>query len=367
MTMNIKGQNNIEKYKVINESEQYSLQIYELYYNKKLPSKYWQGYEKFYPSLINGEIGTIDFEFDHPNGFRLAIFKSDGFEDKYKVIAKSALGNLTDIEIPKPKIIWNKLPVQTNKLEEELSGKIIANGNIVEFKLNQEQIPLNKDNEFVYKIKVYPGRNAIDYYISTDTKTGISDYIIIENISNIQEEIYNKLLSNNFLHLSKEDEKQKSEIESVKINLSEGYFYPPSFQVYFDIELEYLVESGFKYYLTEISNGLKKLGCKADVGIEYQTMNNEKKSFVKEEEIHWIEFNEKKEIIWKGNKKDKNSYEIYLKKLIELTNKVLEESKREERVYQITSYDGVLICLLTEEKYLLLKEICKPLKNKFID
>ena len=223
MTMNIKGQNNIEKYKVINESEQYSLQIYELYYNKKLPSKYWQGYEKFYPSLINGEIGTIDFEFDHPNGFRLAIFKSDGFEDKYKVIAKSALGNLTDIEIPKPKIIWNKLPVQTNKLEEELSGKIIANGNIVEFKLNQEQIPLNKDNEFVYKIKVYPGRNAIDYYISTDTKTGISDYIIIENISNIQEEIYNKLLSNNFLHLSKEDEKQKSEIESVKINLSEGY------------------------------------------------------------------------------------------------------------------------------------------------
>ena len=149
--------------------------------------------------------------------------------------------------------------------------------------------------------------------------------------------------------------------------MSEGYFYPPSFQVYFDIELEYLVESGFKYYLTEISNGLKKLGCKADVGIEYQTMNNEKKSFVKEEEIHWIEFNEKKEIIWKGNKKDKNSYEIYLKKLIELTNKVLEESKREERVYQITSYDGVLICLLTEEKYLLLKEICKPLKNKFID
>ena len=112
---------------------------------------------------------------------------------------------------------------------------------------------------------------------------------------------------------------------------------------------------------------MKKLGCKADVGIEYQTMNNEKKSFVKEEEIHWIEFNEKKEIIWKGNKKDKNSYEIYLKKLIELTNKVLEESKREERVYQITSYDGVLICLLTEEKYLLLKEICKPLKNKFID
>lgn len=368
MTINIQGQNDTKKYKVINESEQYSLQIYELYYKDKLPSKYWKGYDKFYPSLINGEIGTIDFEFDHPNGFRLAIFKSDGFEDKYKVVAKSALGSLTDIEIRKPKIIWNQLPTQTYKFEEELNGKIVANGKVVEFKLNQELITLNNDNGFVCKIKIYPGRNAIDYYISTDTKSAISDYFIIENISNVHEEIYNKLLTNNLLHLSMDKEKEKSEIESIKRNLSEGYFYPPSFQIYFDIEIQYLVESGFKSYLTEIAEGLKKLGCKAEIGNEYQTIYNDMNDSSKNnEQIHWIEFNGKKEVIWKGNKKDNSCYDIYFKKLIELTNKALIESKKEERVYQITSYDGVIICLLTEKQYLLLKEICKPLKNKFIN
>nr|WP_309760816.1 hypothetical protein [Flavobacterium sp.] len=356
------------KYKVLNETEQYSLQIYELHYKDTLPAEYWKGYEKFYPSLKNGDIGTIKFEFDHPNGFRLAVFKSDGFEDKYKVISKNALGNLKDLETTQPKIVWQKLTNITQNLEEELIGKIVANGNIIEFKLNQDQIILNKQNEFKYKIRLYPGRNAINYFISTDTKTAISDYFVIEHKSNIFEEVYQKLFDNNFLHFSDDLEEQKNEIYVVKSNLKDGHFNPPSSQIYFDIEIDYLVESGFRTYLIEISEGLKKLGCKAEVGNEYQSWNSEKTNDSKNnEQIHWIEFNGKKEVIWQGSQRDKMCYDIYFNKLIEIINSVLKESAKEERIHQITSYDGVFISLLTDNQYSVLKEICKPLKNKFIN
>ena len=364
------GQNHSDskKYRVINESEQYSLQVYEINYKDKLPLKYWKGYEKFYPSLKNGDIGTIDFEFDHPNGLRLAIFKVDGFEDKYKVIAKNALGALEDKEIPQPKIEWINFSDTTEELEIELSGRIIANGNIVEFKLNQEKPALNKQNEFNYKLRLYPGRNVIDYYITTDTKTAISDYFVIENTSELYDEIYKNLLRNHFLKFSEDSNIQKEEVEQVKRNLKDGFFYPPNFLTFYDIEMSYLVEDGFKSYLTKISEGLKKRGCEATVGEEYQSWNSGKTSLNETHtQVHWIEFNGKQEIIFQGSQGDKNRHEIYFKKLIELINKTLNAARLQERVFQITSYDGVLICILTDKQYSLLKEICKPLRNKFID
>jgi hypothetical protein len=195
--------NDNKKYKVINESEQYSLQVYQNNHKDPLPSKYWKGYEKFYPGLKNGDIGTVDFEFDHPNGLRLVIFKVDGFEDKYKVIAKNALGNLDDKEVPMPKIEWLNFRDSTEELEIELRGRILADGNVVEFRLDQDSPELKKQNEFSYKLKLYPGRNAMNYYIATDTKTAISDHFVIENTSKLGDEIYQKLLDNNFLKFSK--------------------------------------------------------------------------------------------------------------------------------------------------------------------
>jgi hypothetical protein len=364
------GQNIAEskKYKVINESEQYSLQVYEINHKDKLPIKYWKGYEKFYPSLKNGDIGIIDFEFDHPNGLKLVIFKVDGFEDKYNVIAKNALGNLDDKEISQPKIEWQNFPDTTENLEVELSGKIVANGEIVSFKLNQDTPTLSKQNEFTYKLKLFPGRNAINYSIFTNTKTAIVDFFVIENTSKIYDEIYTKLLKNKLLKFSKDAEKQKEEIDQIKRHLKDGYFYPPELNTFYDIEIGYLVRDGFKSYLTEISNGLIKRGCKSLIGKEYQSWNSEMNSQVENrKDIHWIEFNGKKEIIFKGNLKDNNLHEIYIKKLIELTNKALKESKKQEKVFQITSYDGVFISILTDKEYSLLKEICKPLKNKFVE
>jgi hypothetical protein len=132
--------------------------------------------------------------------------------------------------------------------------------------------------------------------------------------------------------------------------------------------MDYLVESGFKSYLIEISEGLRKRGCNAVVGNEYQSWNSENtRQTGNQEEIHWIEFNGKKEIIFEGIQRGEKSYLLYFNKLIELIDKTLKASKKEERVFQITSYDGVFICILTHNEYLLLKEICKPLKNKFVE
>ncbi len=357
-----------KKYKVINACESYSFQAYEINHTDKLPVKYWTQIEKLYPRVKNGDIGTIDMEFDHPDGFRLVVLKIDGYEDKYSVLAKSAVGNLDDYEIPPPRIEWQNFTDTTENLEIELVGKIIANGEIKSFELNQDNPKLNKQNEFTYKLKLFPGRNAINYSIFTNTKTAVVDFFVIENTSIIFDEIYTKLLKSKLLKFSKDAEKQKEEIDQIKRHLKDGYFYPPEVNIFYDIEIGYLVRDGFKSYLTEISNGLTKRGCKALIGKEYQSWNSEMNSQVENcKDIHWIEFNGKKEIIFQGNLKDNNLHEVYIKKLIELTNKALKESKKQEKVFQITSYDGVFISILTDKEYSLLKEICKPLKNKFVE
>ena len=58
-----------------------------------------------------------------------------------------------------------------------------------------------------------------------------------------------------------------------------------------------------------------------------------------------------------------NFYSAYLNKLVEIVDKVLERNAKLERVHLITSYDGVLLSILTNDEYDKLKEICKPLKN----
>ena len=358
----------LKKYKVINECESYSLQVYANNHSDKLPDKYWEGYQKFYPKSKNGTIGTIDFEFDHPDGFRLVIFKVDAFEDKYQVFAKTAIGNLDDYELAPPIIEWSNFKDTTENLEIDLSGRIIANGGIKSFTLNRDTPQLNKQNEFTYKLKLSPGRNAINYSIFTDSKTALVDFFVIENTNKLFEEIYEKLLQSKLLQFSKDGEKEKEEIEHLKSSLKEGFFYPPNLTTFYDIEISYLVKDGFKSYLTEISNGLTKRGCKALIGKEYQSWNSGVSLQTEiDKDIHWIEFNGKKEIIFQGSLTDNNLHEIYTKKLIELTNKALLESKKQEKVHLITSYDGVFISILTDKQYTLLKEICKPLKNQFVE
>jgi hypothetical protein len=146
-------------FKVINDCQEYPFFCYESQIGK-MPEKYSLSKEK-YRKLQNGDTCTIDFEFFHPEGFPLTIVKIKGYEDRYHVIAKNALGDLDDIPYPKPVIIWYDLPKETNLLEIELKGKIESHGNVSEFKLDFKIQHLNDKNEFLYVHKMTPGLNRI--------------------------------------------------------------------------------------------------------------------------------------------------------------------------------------------------------------
>ena len=354
---------NMEKHKILNHSREYSLYTYDEETNDPLPKKYRD--KGSFGEAENGLIGTIELEFMHPDGFELAILKIDGFENRYHVIAKDALGGVNDNVIDMPKIEWYNLPDSTFEQNLILKGKVITEGNINRFEINRSNIGVNKNNEFEFPIELGPDKNEIRFYISTDINTTTYDYVYIKNQKPIHEEVYKDLVSNNLLPGITKIENQEEIEERIKSSLKSGYFYPSeSFNKYFDIEGEYLVEDGFNHALTNILTSIEAWGVSSQIGEEFQKYNDEIKSESGESHWdHWIIVDNEKEVIFEGFLGNSDFYTAYLNKLVEIVNKVLKRNSKSERVHLITSYDGVLLSILTNEEYLKLEEICKPLKN----
>jgi hypothetical protein len=355
----------VKLFKIINESEEYSFYCYESQIGK-LPEKYALSQEK-YRTLQNGDTCTIDFEFSHREGFPLAIVKIKGYEDRYHVLAKSALGGLEDTPLPKPTIVWYDLPKGTDLPEIELKGRIEAYDNVFQFKINSKIVHLNGNKEFSYTYKMKPGLNHIYYYIETFSKTRASGDFNIENTGNVHEEIFNMLVEYSFFKFVKFEKIPTADIDRIKSSLKEGYFYPATFDTYYDVDGEYLVESGFKSYLSEIAIGLNKRGCKLTIGEEKQVYDSQRKSSSGEQYFqHWIVVNGKKINIFEGYLSTIDYSKRYLDKLVEIIDNSFKSCNRPEKAHLITSYDGIMICLLTDDEYRLLYEICRLLNNRFI-
>jgi hypothetical protein len=183
----------------------------------------------------------------------------------------------------------------------------------------------------------------------------------------VHEEIFKQLVEYNFFKFVKFENIPSADINRIKGSLKAGYFYPTSFDTYYDVDGEYLVESGFKSYLSEIAIGLKKRGCLMNIGEEKQIYDSKRKSSSGEDYFqHWIEINGKRENVFEGYLSTFNYSKKYLDKLVQIIDNSLKSCKRLERAHLITSYDGVMICLLTDDEFRLLFEICKPLNNRFI-
>ena len=167
----------VKKHKILNHSREYSLYAYDEEKNNPLPNKYWE--KGSFGQAENGLIGTVELEFMHPDGFELAILKIDGFENRYHVIAKDALGGVNDKVIEMPKIEWYNLPDSTFEQSLLLKGKVITEGKLNKFEINRSSIIVNQNKEFEFPIELGPDRNEIRFYIATDINTTTYDLSLI--------------------------------------------------------------------------------------------------------------------------------------------------------------------------------------------
>ncbi len=362
----------MKKFKVIIETQCYLPHAFDEGKYGALPEKYWDSNRKYKSFIKNDTIGTIDLEFNHPDGYPMVIFKVDGYEDRYHFLAKSAIGDLSEKSHPSPKINWNNLPKQSKLKEIILTGKIETEEKIIKFEINRKRQILNKKNEFVYKYKMSPGHNSISYHIKTNNKNGVFETVFIEHVGNLHEEIFDSLVKNQLFKFPKEELEEDS-VSQIKSFIKSGEFFvnPNSSFTYFYIhgDSKYLVhkENAFKTHFSRISKGLEKRGCKISIGKEFFTLSGRKN---KENEfanyiIHWVEINDEKVMIFDGNADRSNYFYNFIDKLMEITEEILNKENRQEKAHLIGCGDGYMICLLSNEDFDLFKKICEPLHILF--
>ncbi len=355
--------------KVINESLQYTFYCYDEAKNGPLNSKYKNSSIGPTHPLKNGDTGTIEARFYHPNGDLLVILKMDDLEDVYTVIDERGLGSLDADILPRPEIQWENLVSTTKMPSIELKGKVKAIGNIIEFKIYSEPVDLDADCSFSKKMKLKIGKNYFHYWIRTDTPMGINGNIVIECTAQPAQEIFKNLKAAGLLKWINELENKKIIEKALKESLQHGrlFFIDPLY-TYYDIEGETLVEDGFKSYLEDIGTGLKKRNCPLNISEEYQDYDTQVLSENGEKQFtHWIIVNGKKYVIFQGFLGETAFHQIYFNQLTQMVEDILIAGNRPERVGLFTSADGVSLALLSPLDFNSLKAICENLENQFTE
>jgi len=341
----------MELYEVIDDKPQYIL------------SNKYEFEDVYYGGLKKGYIGEIVEEFKNPLNITLVVLKVSGYKDYYKCIAKSALKKVDESNL-RPFITWIYLPSEVNKSTVTIKGQIIG--------FQNKTIQLQSAND------TFEFRSGDEINLEIDTSNSINKTTIVIREEGLDERKYLVEIKNSKI-LNKEikHELVKSEIftnysqaelkKLLKNSVKQNYFSPSDkIDSLLNINGNSIVKGEFSFFLLKAKKYLNSIECQIEIEEEIQKFHAEIKSKDGEEMFtHQISVNKNKFKIFEGFLSSEKTFEIYIKSLRKIIDKILQENLRTEQTGLFTGLDGIYLTMLTSENFKKLEEICVNLENEF--